>query len=553
MKVQIPTDPDGFISQECPACSGRFMIQPGAGSPEPVSHCPLCGHQGRDCWWTPEQIEYLTDVAASQLIGPELAKMNRRARGLAKFKVSAPTPSPPEESDFGFVRMAFDCCGETIKCRSNLERLCCPICGHEREFAMQEPMKVFLSHKGCDKPLVRRFKLILEQIGFQPWLDEDAMHPGVELERGILNGFKESCAAVFFITPSFVDEKYLATEVNYAIQQKREKGDRFAIVTLRLPDASGIRGEIPELLRVYVWADPDNELDALRQILRSVPLQIGAVRWKGEADQAPKTTVAKRALSDEAKRLLLEAVQDQHGNIITTTTSSGFQVRTHGKGMVPLQDARTVASWRAAVKELLSANAIEARGTKGEVFEVTKRGHDLAEEIRTEGLDDTDKAIVGMNENERGYFLTLSRPRNQQGVPVDYFNGHASRESAMYPEMLESFTSRRLMRVDGAAYVMTTAGYQTADRMWRVIILKQLVEMQKSEHDYVETPELAIKVGLTDGKTEADELQRLLKELETAGHIESVPSDDGIAGARLSLDGRGFLRTYATVAMKPMD
>ena len=58
------------------------------------------------------------------------------------------------------------------------------------------------------------------------------MDAGSELERAILQGFKDSCAAVFFVTPSFQDEAYLATEVNYAIQEKREKGDRFSIVTL---------------------------------------------------------------------------------------------------------------------------------------------------------------------------------------------------------------------------------------------------------------------------------------------------------------------------------
>ncbi len=190
---------------------------------------------------------------------------------------------------------------------------------------MSEPTKVFLSHKGCDKPLVRRFKDVLGQIGFQPWLDEDAMHPGVELERGLLNGFKESCAAVFFITPSFVDEQYLATEVNYALQQKREKGDRFAIVMLRLPDANGNRGEIPELLRIYVWAEPENELDALRQILRALPVQPGSVAWKdAPSAESPKMPAKKRELSVEAKRLLLAAVEDQHGAILSTTSSSGF-------------------------------------------------------------------------------------------------------------------------------------------------------------------------------------------------------------------------------------
>lgn len=102
--------------------------------------------------------------------------------------------------------------------------------------------------------------------------------------------------------------------------------------------------------------------------------------------------------------------------------------------MVPSQDAKTVATWRAALKELLSANAIEGRGARGEVFEVTKHGHDIAERIRTEGLDETDKMIVGMNEEERAYFLTLSRPRNQQGVPVNSFRTFPSRESASIPK-----------------------------------------------------------------------------------------------------------------------
>lgn len=45
------------------------------------------------------------------------------------------------------------------------------------------------------------------------------------------------------------------------------------------------------------------------------------------------------------------------------------------------------------------------------------------------------------------------------------------------------------MRVNGSGYVITASGYHTADRMWRVIILKQLVAMQKSEYDYIETVE----------------------------------------------------------------
>lgn len=135
-------------------------------------------------------------------------------------------------------------------------------------------MKIFLSHKGVDKEIVRNFKNTLELIGFEPWLDEDAMHAGVELERGIKQGFNESCAAIFFVTPNFVDENHLGTEVNYAISEKRKKKNQFSIITLVFEE-DGNKGSVPELLEPYVWKEPKNELEALREIVKALPLQLG--------------------------------------------------------------------------------------------------------------------------------------------------------------------------------------------------------------------------------------------------------------------------------------
>ncbi|MDO6655929.1 toll/interleukin-1 receptor domain-containing protein [Anaerobacillus sp. 1_MG-2023] len=135
-------------------------------------------------------------------------------------------------------------------------------------------IKIFLSHKGVDKEMVRNFKSTLEIVGFDPWLDEDAMHAGVSLERGIRGGFTDSCAAIFFITPNFKDEAFLATEVDYAISEKRKKGSQFSIITLVLED-DGEKGTVPDLLQQYVWKEPKNELEALREIIKAVPLQLG--------------------------------------------------------------------------------------------------------------------------------------------------------------------------------------------------------------------------------------------------------------------------------------
>ena len=81
---------------------------------------------------------------------------------------------------------------------------------------------------------------------------------------------------MFFITENFKDEKYLAAEVDYAIQQKREKGSKFAIITLRFEGSAGV----PDLLTPYVYTDVSNDLDAFRELIRALPIELGPVRWR---------------------------------------------------------------------------------------------------------------------------------------------------------------------------------------------------------------------------------------------------------------------------------
>jgi len=130
--------------------------------------------------------------------------------------------------------------------------------------------RIFLSHKGEDKQMVRRFQRALEAIGYEVWLDEKDLKAGDLLERGILQGFEESCAAVFFITEKFKDERYLKAEIDYAIAQQRARDDGFRIITLAFRRGRQ-RVEIPPLLKNYVWKSPMSELDALTEILKALP------------------------------------------------------------------------------------------------------------------------------------------------------------------------------------------------------------------------------------------------------------------------------------------
>lgn len=150
----------------------------------------------------------------------------------------------------------------------------------KKEIEQSMPKKLFLSHKGINKPLVRDYFNALKSIGFEPWIDEDAMVAGLPLERALLEGMKESCAAVFFVTPEYVDDNFLASEINYAMSQKRDKGDRFSIITLVLPDNKGIKGIVPDLLKQYVWKEPTNDLQGLYEIIRALPIEVKHISWK---------------------------------------------------------------------------------------------------------------------------------------------------------------------------------------------------------------------------------------------------------------------------------
>lgn len=137
-------------------------------------------------------------------------------------------------------------------------------------------VRIFLSHKSVDKPIVNRYYDALKAVGFDPWLDESDMPAGSNLEREVFRGFEESCAAVFFITENFKDESYLAAEVEYAVMQKRKKNQKFAIITLRYTNAA----QVPGLLTPYIYKDVANDLDGFRELVRALPVESGPVRWK---------------------------------------------------------------------------------------------------------------------------------------------------------------------------------------------------------------------------------------------------------------------------------
>lgn len=389
MEVSFPTDTDGFLSQECPSCGQQFKVIFGEGSEEPISFCPYCGYEGRDCWLTQDQVDHIQTAASNLVLGPELKKLERNLKGASGgfFKIDVKSsipdvPPPPIDTDGNFEIFRFPCCDETVKA-DRQDKLFCIICGNEKDVKMSEAKKVFLSHKGVDKETVVDFKKTLEFLGYDPWIDEDAMPAGTALERGLLQGMQESCGVVFFITPSFKDEGYLATEVNYAIQEKRRKGDKFAIISLQFVDDKGNVGTIPDLLKTYVWKKPKTHLEALREIVRALPISANGVDWREGIEGVvvtPKIKSKSTELSDEAKSILTAAAEGD-GRIMHLRYMGGEEIQASGKALIPAKDARTIALWVGGLEDLCRRRFIKDLGHKHEVFEVTREGYEAADEI----------------------------------------------------------------------------------------------------------------------------------------------------------------------------
>ena len=151
--------------------------------------------------------------------------------------------------------------------------------------------RIFLSHKSVDKAAVRDYYETLELLGLNPWLDENDLLAGAELHRALQKGMQESCAAVFFITPAYQDEKFLRAEINHAIEEKTQRGDEFSVITLVIEDPAGKVGTVPDPLKPYVWKRPKTALEGLRDILRALPAPFRDIRPASAPSAEPNVRI----------------------------------------------------------------------------------------------------------------------------------------------------------------------------------------------------------------------------------------------------------------------
>lgn len=83
-------------------------------------------------------------------------------------------------------------------------------------------------------------------------------------------------------------------------------------------------------------------------------------------------------LSGDAVELLSSAASDMHGQILVASGSGGTIVQANGKQFTRGQSARSDARWRSALAELVRDGLVEDGTGNREVYQVTERGFDPA-------------------------------------------------------------------------------------------------------------------------------------------------------------------------------
>ena len=122
--------------------------------------------------------------------------------------------------------------------------------------------KIFLSHTSIDKPIVRKFKRLLELHSFDIWLDEDSILVGDSIIKSIERGLLMTDYVLLFISQNALESPWVEKEITAAITLEIEKGDNI-ILPIVLDDLT-----LPLFLRdkKYIKLESNIE-DCVKQII----------------------------------------------------------------------------------------------------------------------------------------------------------------------------------------------------------------------------------------------------------------------------------------------
>jgi len=108
-----------------------------------------------------------------------------------------------------------------------------------------------------------------------------------------------------------------------------------------------------------------------------------SLRMKVEELDALLTSTPRKEtveLSDDSAELLTSAASTD-GHILYMKYGGGANLSAGNRNFMPSHSPREEARWKAAVEELLNYGLIEDKGYKREIFQVTKSGYEVADQI----------------------------------------------------------------------------------------------------------------------------------------------------------------------------
>lgn len=144
----------------------------------------------------------------------------------------------------------------------------------KRRHAMDNS-RIFLSHKGANKPLIDKVDQTLRLLGLKTWFDRDDLAAGDPLVRGVDNAFAECSAAVFFLSGQFADAGVIQREIDRAIHEQAMRADGFRVIPIVLAQHGGSDDRVPAPLKTLVWKTV-NDIDILPTILKALPESVKA-------------------------------------------------------------------------------------------------------------------------------------------------------------------------------------------------------------------------------------------------------------------------------------
>ena len=191
-------------------------------------------------------------------------------------------------------------------------------------------------------------------------------------------------------SPTGVAASGTVEEINEHLASGKPAMIYFSAVPVRLDSVDGEQYEklrvFKEDLRSRGLFDEYEDLSMFRaKFGRHLAQRVIASFAAGDVGESDRPPPSERppGLSDAARDLLLEAVQDSGGAVMRLETMDGTDVQTNGRAFVESGSARSAAQWRRAVDELHGLGLIEDRAGEGELFFVTDAGYRAGDLLRT--------------------------------------------------------------------------------------------------------------------------------------------------------------------------